>query len=197
MEIIVQGILKFICNNMKIDDEDMIDVYKYGIEILLSSFLNFLMIIVSSIVYGDLTAGLVFMVIFILLRSYCGGYHAEKYWRCNLVFIFTYTVIFFIAKVLSAVELKQTYIILIFILDFIPIIRYAPVKNIHKELTQSEQKKSRLLSIVIFWIGAAVAVICQMLYIWYGYVILMTVTAVSVMILIEVYMQKKGIHKSV
>lgn len=86
MEKISQYIVDFICRNMTIDDDEMIEVYKYGIEITLSSVINLLMIITGGLVLRDLPAGLIFMFCFIFLRSYTGGYHAEKYWRCNVAF---------------------------------------------------------------------------------------------------------------
>ena len=64
MEKISQRIVCFISRNMTIDDEEMLDVYKYGIEITLSSVLNFVLIIISSLILRDLSAGLIFMAVF-------------------------------------------------------------------------------------------------------------------------------------
>ena len=63
-ERISQSIVDFISRNMIVDDEEMLDVYKYGIEITLSSVLNFVLIIISSLILRDITAGAVFMVLF-------------------------------------------------------------------------------------------------------------------------------------
>ena len=94
MEKISQIIVCFISRNMTIDDEEMLDVYKYGIEITLSSVLNFVLIIISSLILRDLSAGLIFMALFIFLRSYTGGYHAETYLRCNIAFVCTFFLTF-------------------------------------------------------------------------------------------------------
>lgn len=89
MEKISQRILAFICRNMEVDEE-IAEIYKYGIEISVSSLINLFLIIFGGLLLGDLPAGFVFMTLFIFLRSYTGGYHAETYFRCNIAFVCTF-----------------------------------------------------------------------------------------------------------
>lgn len=195
MERISQSIVDFISRNMIVDDEEMLDVYKYGIEITLSSVLNFVLIIISSLILRDITAGAVFMVLFIFLRSYTGGYHAETYLRCNIAFVCTFFITYFIAKLFEYID-SDISIFAITAISYIPIWIFSPVKNRHKVLNEKKQKRSRIISTVIFFLSLIMIVLLCLHNIKYGYLLAATDIAVSVLILVEVYMQKKGYHPS-
>lgn len=195
MERISQSIVDFISRNMIVDDEEMLDVYKYGIEITLSSVLNFVLIIISSLILRDITAGAVFMVLFIFLRSYTGGYHAETCLRCNIAFVCTFFITYFIAKLFEYID-SDISIFAITAISYIPIWIFSPVKNRHKVLNEKKQKRSRIISTVIYFLSLIMIVLLCLHNIKYGYLLAATDIAVSVLILVEVYMQKKGYHPS-
>ena len=77
-------ILDFIYGNSDLSSE-IKDIYKYGIEITLSSVLNIVLVFGASIIIGDIIAGVMFLLIFVLLSSFTGGYHASTYLRCNSI----------------------------------------------------------------------------------------------------------------
>lgn len=195
MEKLSQSIVNFISRNMTIDDEEMLDVYKYGIEITLSSILNFVLIIVSSLILRDLTAGVVFMALFIFLRSYTGGYHAETYLRCNIVFVCTFIITYFLAEFFEYID-SDISILAITVIFYIPIWVFSPVKNRHKILTEVKRKCSRIVSTIVYFLSLLLTVLLCYHDIRYGYLLAATDIAVSVLILVEVYMQKKGYHPS-
>lgn len=196
MDKISKNIVKFISKNMPIDDEEMLDVYKYGIEITLSSLINFVMIIVCSLLLGDLTAGLVFMVCFILIRSYTGGYHAETYLRCNIAFVCTFILTYFVSGLFAHIDMNIYASITILLFGIIPIIKFAPVKNKHKPLSKCKRKKSRIISLILYILFFALSIFMHIFNTWYGYMVMTTILSVSVLILVEVFMQKKGYHIS-
>lgn len=196
MERISQSIVNFISQNMTVEDDEMLDVYKYGIEITLSSLINLVIIIICSLLLGDLAAGLTFMACFALLRSYTGGYHAETYWRCNVVFVCTFILTYFAARLLSSIN-QNVYTAMGFMLfGILPIIKYAPVRNRHKILSESKRKKSKVIALILFTLFLISSLLMIVFDIWYGYLIAATVLAVSVMIIIEIFMQSKGYHDS-
>ncbi len=78
-------IVRFMSSNADINN-DMIEVYRYGVEIKTSLIFNILLILLSGLIIDDFMCSIVFLMSFIPIRSYCGGYHARTYFRCNLVF---------------------------------------------------------------------------------------------------------------
>ena len=81
-------------------DENNLDIYKYGIEITLSTILNILIILILSLIYGSFFTGIIFLLVFIPLRKFTGGYHADTYMKCNIVFAILYTSVFWLTKIL-------------------------------------------------------------------------------------------------
>lgn len=195
MEKISQGILSFICRNMQVDDE-MAEVYKYGIEILISSLINFLLILMSSLILGDLIAGIVFMTLFILLRSYTGGYHAETYLRCNIAFICTYLATYVAAQAVSNMEHSIILTGALLVLAYIPIWIFAPVKNRHKYLSEEKIHYSRVISAIVYFSSALISMILCLNDMWYGYLLAVTDISISLLVMVEVFMQKRGYHPS-
>ena len=195
IEKISQSVVAFICRNMQVDDE-MAEVYKYGIEIIVSSLINFLLILISSLILGDLLAGIVFMTLFVLLRSYTGGYHAETYLRCNIAFICTYLATYVIAQAISVVEHNIVITGVALVLAYIPIWIFAPVKNRHKYLSEGKIRFSRVVSAVVYFLSTVIAMILCINNIWYGYLLAITDISISLLVMVEVFMQKKGYHPS-
>lgn len=195
MEKISQRILTFICRNMEVDEE-MAEIYKYGIEVSVSSLINLFLIIFGGLLLGDLPAGLIFMTLFIFLRSYTGGYHAETYLRCNIAFVCTFFATFFVARAMSNLEHSVIVVIVLLMLSYIPIWIFSPVKNRHKYLSEEKKKRSRIISSVVYWGSVTIAMFLCLNNVWYGYVLATTDVSISLLILLEVFMQKKGYHPS-
>lgn len=194
IEAISHKILNFIIMHSDID-EDMSDIYKYGIEITISSILNFALIFIASAIIGDFLSGVVFLATFILLRSYCGGYHADTYFKCNTVFVFTYILIILISRAsISYISFNLSIWGAILLLSFVPILLYSPVKNIHKVLTESQCKRCRLISIVVYFMLSLISLFLIGIRNNYGCIIIITLAAVSVMILIEVHKKRRENH---
>lgn len=89
----INHISKIITNfflQQKSISEDEKEIYQYGVEITISSILNILLILLLSILVRSVLSGIVFLVCFIYVRRYTGGYHAETYFRCNSALCITY-----------------------------------------------------------------------------------------------------------
>ncbi|MCL2222977.1 MAG: accessory gene regulator B family protein [Oscillospiraceae bacterium] len=72
-----------------ISNEDS-EVYEYGLELLLSTLINLLFIIIASIISGTTVLSALFLVGFIPLRTLAGGYHAKNHMRCFAILAVVY-----------------------------------------------------------------------------------------------------------
>lgn len=189
-------LLSYMRNNTDIPD-DMADVYRYGIEITISSILNIFLIVLVSLLMGHLMYGIVFLLFFIPLRSYCGGYHATTYFRCNTVFLLTYIAVYLSSLYLTeyfndSIQLAEV----LLLLAFLPILIFSPVKNVHKTLSEKTAKKCRILSFIIYIVLALTSMYFCFIKSIYGAIMVMTLVAISVMILVEIFMQRRGYHET-
>ena len=184
-------LLDFVVSHTTIDD-DLAEVYKYGIEISISTALNILLTIILSFVLGDVLCGLIFLICMVLIRSYCGGYHADSYFKCNLTMIILFSITYCVSRVLVCFDIARFYImILVLTLGFIPIFAFSPVRNKHKELTEEKYTRCRVISFILYitigMMGLFLISVCP----FYGSIIIVTLTEVSVMILIEIFRQRR------
>ena len=78
----------FLCKQ-NIIAKDLIEVYQYGFETIISTLLGFFITIIIGAIFRMTLISLVYYFIFVILRQFTGGYHADTYFKCNLIFAVT------------------------------------------------------------------------------------------------------------
>lgn len=192
---ISEKILKFTSEHLDISPE-MKDIYQYGIEITISSMLNVTLVLLCSLVLGNILAGLLYLFIFIFLRSFTGGYHATTYFRCNLTIVLTFIITFFAYNIISGCQLSIYICGTLALVSLIPIILFSPVPNKHKPLSDKQRKKSSVLSIIIALALSVIGLALIALGVSFGTMIITTVAMISVLIIVEIFMKRRGYHES-
>lgn len=135
--------------------ESEIDIYVYGYEMIILSFIDFCIVASIGLIFEELFAMLTFFAVFVSVRIYTGGYHANTVLRCKLVFTMISLSIIFLLKLKYPLLLY----ILILSLFMITCIYLAPVENSNKPLDKSEQMKYRKISITLSIIWSAIALL--------------------------------------
>lgn len=184
-------LLDFVGSHITIDAE-LADVYKYGIEISISTALNILLTMIIAFALGEPLCGLTFLSCMILIRSYCGGYHADSYFKCNCMMIILFSAAYGIGKLILYFEIAEFHIMSsILMLGFIPVYAFSPVKNKHKELSEKKAKKCRIISFVLYIAMSLIGLYLISINSLYGSIIIVTLMEISVMILYEIYQQRR------
>lgn len=96
-----QKLVRLFCEQ-KVVDESKADAYVYGYELLISSVVSILLVILISIICGDVRYSLSFLIGFIPQRIYIGGYHATSHTRCYLAFTGLALICILLSKVIAA-----------------------------------------------------------------------------------------------
>ena len=192
IEKVSNKVLRFITQNACIDNR-LTEVYMYGIEITISTILNIVLTLIASVLVGDILCGLVFLATMIILRSYCGGYHADSYFKCNCVMLCTFLLTYIVCKVSVLYGFSTVSVMLPFyLIGFIPICVFAPVENKNKTLTKEKRKKCHWLSILLYIFIGVGGLLTTYFHSFYGSIIIITLINVSVMILIEIIKQRRS-----
>ena len=160
----------------------MKEIYRYGLEVLISNVISSLAILALGILFFDIFSTVVFLLIFILLRSYCGGYHADTYLRCFITTNITYL------ATMSCVYLfpvKPVMILTTAVIGIPLLYLEAPVEHINKPLDQMQKRRYKIISLIIFLILIAVS-ICLCITGMHRICSAIIYTLVSVLILIPV-----------
>lgn len=71
----------------KIITADEKDTYKYGFEITIANMINGLIVLSVGLGLNMLAEAILFYLVFVSLRFFCGGYHADSYIKCFLSLI--------------------------------------------------------------------------------------------------------------
>ena len=147
-------------NVIKIEKEE---IYQYGFEILISSFITLVITIISGVLLNCLLASAIFFLIFASLRQICGGYHAEHYWSCNLIFTGVVNFVLLIYRFMPMEQYKTAHYV--FALSSLCIIFfYAPVENKNKPLTIGKKKLFGLISKISVCILTVISCLIYILY---------------------------------
>lgn len=188
---ISQHIYNFMSRHIKTDPE-LGDVYKYGIEITISSILNICLVMLAAVLLGSPLSGMCHLVCLILLRSFCGGYHANSYLKCNSLMVAFFIISYFGGKLLVDFNLTSFQLMsIVLMLAFLPIYAFAPVKNKHKPLSEIKAKKCRILSIIIYIVLSILALYLTFFGFLYGSIIIVTLVEISGSVLVEIFIQRR------
>lgn len=184
-------IYNFMSQHIKVEPE-LRDVYIYGIEITVSTALNVCLVMLAALLLKSPLSGVCHLGCIITLRSFCGGYHATSYFKCNCLMVLFFVISYFSGKLLVYFNITDVKLLSIFLmLAFLPIYAFAPVKNKHKILSESKAKKCRILSIIIYLALSLSGLYLSYFGYLYGSIIIVTLIEISGSVLVEIYMQRR------
>ena len=129
-------------------NQELFEVYVYGLELSLSFVISTFIILLVGVLFNQIVSSVVFLVVFIFIRRFTGGYHATTFLRCQICFVSTFISVLSLSKLLPA----NIYIVIILpILVGLPLIlKYAPIENKYKPLTSKEKIKNKYTGVVVF-----------------------------------------------
>ncbi|MEF9992530.1 MAG: accessory gene regulator B family protein [Romboutsia sp.] len=140
-------ITSFLIENKEIDKEDY-EVYKYGFEILIAFITNIVIVLIIGLLFNKIFYSIVFLACYCPIRQFAGGYHANNYTNCLLIFI----LIFILTMNIPLNVDSQIYTLIIFTistLSCIGIFILAPLEHRNNPLTLSEIKKYKKISKIL------------------------------------------------
>lgn len=135
----------------KIIKEKERDIYTYGFQIIISSMVGILMVGAIGLISNRFIESVLFLMVFISTREYSGGYHAKSFLSCSVLFISLYFILLVFAGMLYK-NFELYHISVILLIHLFIILKYSPIKNERKPLTQkvviANRKKSITISII-------------------------------------------------
>lgn len=176
-------LVDYLIKSNVISSEDERAYYKYGIEITVSSILNIILILLCGLILNCLIESLIFLTVFIPIRKYTGGFHAETYFKCNFTFCISYIMMICTYKITYGIV--STHFLFLIVVSCIIIIAFkCPVENENKPLSEEDKKKYRVRAVTLGtmygFIGFALSVLSNK----YGVLILYTLSLVTVLIIL-------------
>ena len=140
----------------KIIDPELCDVYRYGIEIAISTIIGFVLIGILGVVFSCPLKSLIFLLVFVPVRNYCGGYHANTYFLCNIVISAVFIIVVLLSKYII---INYYFIIPLALFGLLVMCLFAPVENKNKPIDDKQKSKCKIVSIVLFALSIFVCTI--------------------------------------
>lgn len=136
----------------ELTEEEYREVIKYGRGMLINIIIGVVAAVVIAVYMGMLKKGVVFLMLLLPLRQYCGGYHMKNYNKCIVASIIIYFLQLMLIKNLK-VTISVQIVMLIFAL--VIILMLAPVDTINNKMNYEEKnylkKKIRVIFICYFY----------------------------------------------
>lgn len=146
LNMVAQRLTKHLVN-AGVVSSDLNDIYIYGFEVLITSLLSTLLILITGAVLGRFIETISFLIVFIGLRSFTGGFHANAYWLCAALTLSIYGVVMLLS--LYVIVPNSIYWLLLPIGMIVLFIK-APVRNPNKYLTSKETIRHKVVSVILF-----------------------------------------------
>lgn len=143
--------------------ESDIEIYQYGLELIISTGINLLIMIGISFAFGEPLVVVPYLLGFVPQRIFAGGYHAKSHLFCILFNTVVYSV-----SCLVALKIEQPTAILASAIEscvsFALVFLFAPVPAKNKPLSTEEKKRNRTISLIL---SGLLLVLCIALYYLY------------------------------
>lgn len=177
-----QRILQYLLHSGVIEDtNDEKEYYQYGIEITISSILNIILILGIGMLTWNILESMIFLLLFIPIRQFTGGFHASTYFKCNLSFCILFSLILILYNFTGVLN---TYLsILITFICILLIIAECPIENKNKPIPEERKNFHKIMAALLSTIYGIVGIVFTAISNKYGALILYTLAAVAMLII--------------
>ena len=146
------------------------DVYEYGIELILGDLINYILIFVTGIVLKqDAYIPLLYLICFVSVRIFSGGFHAATHAGCSIFMIVFYLIFTLMYRV--TLHMGVLWVTVFIVLSYWTIVLFAPVRNKNRYVSEKKARINRIRAICLYSAWAAVSVFMILNHMLIGYVI--------------------------
>ena len=164
------------------------DLYFYGLQQGLTMIVNILTTVAIGFVFKMVWQSIVFMLNYIPLRSFAGGFHAKTQLRCHL-----FSIVLIIVALLGMKMIPWNIISILFItlLASTTIILLAPMEDFNKPLNQKERILFKKCTMAILCLSVSITVMSWFTgYMQFSISVMMAILTLSFMLLIGKIVRK-------
>lgn len=148
------------------DGEYPIEVYVYGIELIISSLIGELIVFCLGLLLGKLIETIIFILLIKYIRIYSGGFHAKTYIVCNMVFISSYLLSVLISHCLCNVP-EGIIIMLMLVTTLVTVLAMltlAPIENVNKPIPVERRSILKLKAVAVVSVVGFAFVVGYLIY---------------------------------
>lgn len=191
VEKISNAVVKYMLKHGAISEaEENKEYYQYGVEITISSVINIVIILCIGLIFRSFTESLLFLLLFVPIRQYTGGYHANTYFKCNLTFAVSFSLLLIFYHFTNRI-LTSHFAVLIVYVCVLTIIFTCPIENPNKPIPTEKRKGHKIMALTLGAIYGIIGVVLVVFANKYGALILYTLLLVTVLILAALILKRR------
>ncbi len=147
----------------KATDEENYEIIKYGIMLIISTANCIISILFISLIANFFLEGVIFLLLFMTLRTKCGGYHCSSYLRC---WLFTNLIFIIYLALIKYTYFDDNYIVILILISFsiFTVYKFAPVINKNNPKTKKQIEKKKVVARVTIVIYSALIIIFLLMF---------------------------------
>lgn len=185
-----RSITLFLLRNNVVDAEKR-SVYEYGFEVIISTVIGFVLIFISGFILDELLSSMIFYAMFIIVRQYTGGYHANSHLKCKSTMLCLCLLVLLSAKYLTDL-FSFVWHLTFLIIYFVTVVLCAPVEHINAPLTDELKIRNKKISVIIAIILTAVNLFGYRFSRKYSMVSSFTLFIIAILIIIPKFLRKES-----
>lgn len=136
------------------------EIYIYGINQILVSVVNVLSALIIGLIFDVFCEIAVFMVAYIPLRSFAGGFHAKTPLRC---YIFSIIMLIVVSTGIKYPFLTEWVYCAVLVASFVIVLILSPIEDKNKPLDELENKVYKKRTIIIAAIELAFSILFKLI----------------------------------
>lgn len=160
MEFIVGKIINRLVAKKIIRDEEY-EIYQFGLEQLLTAAVAIVSAIIIGMLFGKGLQCIVFLLTFMIIRSYAGGYHASTRLRCYFLTMFT---ILTALLVIKYIECEMFVFWELLVASSVIILMLSPVDTDARKLDAIECIYYRKKAMLIWFVEIVMVALCTVIH---------------------------------
>ena len=135
--------------------EETKDIYIYGFQLLISFLFSTLLVLMLGMVLGKVTETFIFLIIYILLRSFSGGYHSRTYVMCTIITLCVYLIVILMT---SLIDVNLVAYLSAYFLGIVLLSLMAPVRHPNKKISSRDANKYKVISLALYSIFIGIGI---------------------------------------
>ncbi len=132
-------------------------IYVYGSKLTFSTLFSICSILLFSALFGRIVYGISFVLIFVSLRLFLGGFHAKTYRNCFLVTNGTFLATCGVAMLLSHFGSPSILMLVLFVAG-VMIVCSGPVKNRNHPISETAFRKNKRIGFLLLGIELSLCI---------------------------------------
>ncbi len=129
-------------------DNEKVSVCQYGFELIISTIIGFMLVAVSGIVLDKFLESMVFYGLFIGVRLFTGGYHANTHLKCKLTLLVCNLSVLLLSDKIE--EMHSVWIHIFLLTSYlISVVLFTPIEHINAPMTNDLKKRNKKISVIM------------------------------------------------